>query len=132
MIYLLDTNTCIGHLTGRAPVITRRLERLSPTDVALCAVVKGELLFGAHKSARPSENLQRLMTFFAPLLSLPFDDVAAAVYGRIRATLERAGTPIGPNDLLIAAIAVAQGATLVSRNLKEFARVPGLRVESWE
>lgn len=94
-------------------------------------MVKGELLFGARNSSRVDENLRRLAAFWAPLGSLPFDDLAAEHYGEIRASLKRAGTPIGGNDLQIAAIARANDAVLVTRNESEFRRVVGLRVETW-
>lgn len=132
MRFLLDTNACIAHLTGRAPRLTERMRATSPSDIALCSVVKAELLFGAHKSARSADNLSRLATFFAPFVSVPFDDDAAESCGRIRSMLEKQGTPIGPNDLLIAAIAFTHGLTVVTRNYGEFDRVPGLVVENWE
>ena len=96
------------------------------------SVTKAELVYGAHKSAKVAENLQKLETFFTGLDSLPFDDPAAGMAGEIRATLDRQGQQIGPNDLLIASIALAYGLTLVSHNTGEFGRVPGLRLEDWE
>jgi len=95
-------------------------------------VVKAELLYGARKSAHPAKVLQALRRFFAPLTSLDFDDAAAEEYGRIRADLERAGMPIGGNDLQIAAIARSRDATVVTHNIGEFSRVVGLRVEDLE
>jgi tRNA(fMet)-specific endonuclease VapC len=130
--YLLDTNACIAYLTGRSQKLRERLKAVSPTDIALCSVVKAELLFGAFKSTKVQDNLAGLTTFFAPLASVPFDDQAAEIYGRVRAHLHRQGTPIGPNDLLIAAIAVAHDLTLVTRNGAEFARVADLCIENWE
>ena len=132
MKWLLDTNTCIGFLSARAPLVEERLRRARPSDVALCSIVKAELLFGARNSARTAENLARLATFFGPLRSLPFDDRAAEQAGLVRFALGSVGTPIGPNDLLIAAIALSRGLVLVTHNVKEFERVPGLRVEDWE
>lgn len=128
---LLDTNVCIAFLNGRDPEVPRRLLALSPADVAVCSVVKAELLYGARHSARVEANLERLERFFAPLASLPFDDEAASWYGILRSQLERDGAPIGGNDLMIAAIARAHDATLVTRDQREFARVPGLRHEAW-
>ena len=87
---------------------------------------------GAYKSARRDENLALLAKFFSQFNSLPFDDVAAEAYGRIRAELTRRGTPIGPNDLIIAAIAVAYVLTLVTHNTAESSRVAYLRLENWE
>jgi tRNA(fMet)-specific endonuclease VapC len=132
MIHLLDANSCIQFLNGRSENVRRRLESTRPQEIALCAVVKAELLYGAIKSARPAENLDRLRAFFKGFISLPFDDASAEIYGDIRVRLERAGTPIGPNDLFIAAIALARGATLVTHNTREFRRVEGLSLEDWE
>jgi len=75
--FLLDTNVCIGHLTGRAPPITERLKMLSPSNVVLCSVVKAELWYGAHKSVKNEENLAKLAIFFAPFASVKFDDAEA-------------------------------------------------------
>lgn len=110
----------------------RHFQAHSPADIALCSVVKAELFFGARHSQRVEANLQRLKVFFSPLASLPFDDRCAEHYGAIRADLLSQGTPIGPNDLMIAAIARAHDATLVTHNLGEFSRVIGLRMEDWE
>ena len=131
MSFLLDTNVCIAFLNDSKSKIGSRLTRLSPDDVKLCAVVKAELLYGARHSARVEENLGRLTRFFEPFESLAFDDVAAEHYGVVRAQLRRAGTPLGANDLMIAAIAIAADMTLVTRNQDEFRRVGGLRVEVW-
>src|SRR5688500_5645046 len=111
MIHLLDSNTCIRYLNGQSESIRRNLEARRPEEIVLCSVVKGELIYGAIKSARPESNLDKLRRFSEPFSSLPFDDAAAEVYGQIRTHLERSGKPIGPNDLLIAAIAMAHGAT---------------------
>jgi tRNA(fMet)-specific endonuclease VapC len=132
MKYLLDTNTCIAYLNGRAVGVRRRLQGLPPSEVTLCSVVKAELLYGARKSTNPPVVLAKLQRFFAPFTSLPFDDAAAQAYGTIRADLERVGRPIGPNDLMIAAIALAGGLTLVTHNTGEFQRVPGLTIGDWE
>ncbi len=132
MTYLLDTNTCIKFLNGQSDSIRHRIESLNPDDLVLCAVVKAELLYGAAKSSRPAENLSKLHHFFARFVSLPFDDSAAVAYGVIRARLEKAGLPIGPNDMLIAAIAVSGDRILVTHNRREFGRVEDLRFEDWE
>lgn len=131
MKVLLDTNTCIAYLTRRSSKVEEHLQQAVPADIALCSIVKSELLFGAHKSAKSAENLARLEVFFRPFASLPFDDAAAKVAGQIRAELEKAGTPIGPNDLLIGAIALTRGLTVVTRNTREFGRIPGLHLEDW-
>lgn len=132
MRYLLDTNTCIRVLTNRVPELVERWNRARPSEVRLCSVVKAELLFGAEKSARPDQVKQKLRVFFSRFKSMPFDDSAAAAYGKLRAVVERTGQRIGPNDLLIASIALSGGLTLVTHNVSEFGRVPGLLVEDWE
>lgn len=133
MKYLLDTNPCVRYLAGRSENIKRRFEReKTENNLSLCAPVKAELLAGAHKSARVEENLKSFHTFFEDLPSLPFDDEAAEHYGRIRSQLEKAGTPIGPMDTLIAAIALANDLTLVTHNLAEFNRISDLKTEDWE
>jgi len=130
-MYLLDSNICIHLLNARAPELEGHFRAHTPTEIALCSVVKAELLFGARNSPRVEANLQRLKLFFAPLASLPFDDRCAEEYGQIRADLTSQGKLIGPNDLLIAAIARAHDAILVTRNSKEFGRITGLRSEVW-
>ena len=132
MIHLLDSNTCIRYLNGQSESIRRNLEARRPEEIVLCSVVKAELIYGAVKSARMERNLEKLRRFAEPFSSLPFDDGAAEVYGRIRTRLERSGRPIGPNDFLIAAIAIAHGATLVTHNTGEFSRIEDLRYEDWE
>lgn len=131
MSYLLDTNVCIAFLNDEKSKVASRLTRLSPDDVKLCSVVKAELAYGARHSSRVEENLANLSRFFELFESLPFDDTAADHYGVLRAQLRRAGTPLGANDLLIAAIAVSADLTLVTKNQEEFRRVAGLRVEAW-
>jgi tRNA(fMet)-specific endonuclease VapC len=130
--YLLDTNACIRVLTGRSSALTERLRARDPREIKLCSVVKAELLAGARKSGRPAENLRVLADFFAPFEAYGFDDSCAEHYGVVRSELERQGTPIGPNDLLIAATALRFDATLVTHNIVEFGRVAKLRVEDWE
>ena len=132
MIYVLDTNVCIRYLNGRSPLVRERLQALEAGSIRLCSVVKAELVYGAAKSRVREHTLAKLDRFFAAFESLPFDDRAALNYGEIRADLESQGTPIGPNDLLIAAIALANQATLVTTNTREFARVKGLELENWE
>ena len=131
-MYLLDTNVCIHLLNQRRPGIQQHFQQCSPGEIALCSIVKAELLYGARHSQRVEANLQLLTRFFAPLVSLPFDDRCAEEAGLIRADLAGQGSPIGPNDLLIAATARAHDAVLITHNSGEFARVTGLRMEDWE
>jgi tRNA(fMet)-specific endonuclease VapC len=132
MRYLLDTNTCIKYLNGRSEKIKQHLESIHPEDIVLCSIVKAELFYGAMKSANPEKNLEKLEKFTNPFISLPFDDKASKLYGLIRSQLEKKGTPIGPNDLIIASISVANDITLITHNVKEFNRVENLRLEDWE
>ncbi len=132
MRYLLDTNTCIRLLNQDNAGVAERFKACQPADIALCSVVKAELLYGARRSARVEFNLRRLEVFAAPLQSVPFDDRCAQDYGLIRADLAAQGKPIGANDLMIAAIARAHDLVLVTHNSGEFNRVVGLRVEDWE
>jgi tRNA(fMet)-specific endonuclease VapC len=130
--YLLDTNTCVQFLRhGTASPVAARLAAVNPGDVTLWSVVVGELLFGAWRSRNAAKNLADVRTFAAGFSSLSFDDRAADEYAKIRADLAAKGTPIGPNDLLIAAIALANGLTLVTHNTIEFSRVPGLTLNDW-
>jgi tRNA(fMet)-specific endonuclease VapC len=131
-MYLLDTNACIRVLNGSSAPLIARLRRHAPSEIRVSSVTRAELLYGARRSARVAENLRLLGSFFAPLVSLPFDDACAEEYGALRATLAAAGQPIGPNDLLIAATVLAHDLTLVTHNLREFSRIAGLKIEDWE
>lgn len=131
-MYLLDTNVCIHFLNGTSPSVENHFRTLSPSQIALCSIVKAELLFGARNSLRMDANLQRLKLFFAPLQSLPFDDLCADEYGLIRSDLTARGRLIGPNDMLIAAVARAHNAVLITHNTREFSRITGLQLDDWE
>jgi tRNA(fMet)-specific endonuclease VapC len=133
--HLLDTNSWVHHLRhGPASNVTAKLASAPPGSVSLCSVVLAELIYGAYHSgtAHQPANLALVAALQRQYLSLPFDDRAAEEYGKIRAHLARLGTPIGPNDFLIAAIALANGLTLVTHNTAEFSRVPGLPLEDWQ
>ncbi len=132
MIFLLDTNACISCLNRRPTGVWRRLCRTKDRDIAICSVVKAELFAGARRSSDPRRALAGQRQFLGRFRSLPFDDRAAEVTGHIHAKLAALGTPIGPLDLLIAAIALANGLTLVTHNTREFGRVDGLTVDDWE
>jgi tRNA(fMet)-specific endonuclease VapC len=131
-MYLLDTNACIRILNGTSDILAERLRRHSAADIRLCSIVKAELLYGARHSQRIADNLRLLARFFNAFVSIPFDDLAAEQYGIIRDQLARNGSPIGPNDLMIAAVAVAHRLTLVTNNINELSRVVGLAIEDWE
>ena len=130
--YLLDANVCIRYMNGRSPAIRSRLVSVERERVYVCSIVKAEMFAGAQRSHNPARSLERQLAFFAPFVSLAFDDAAAEIYGRIRSHLLIAGTPIGANDMLIAAIAMANNLTLVTHNVDEFSRIPGLLWEDWE
>ncbi len=131
MRYLLDTNVCVDYLTGRFPEVGRRVLAVSPSDLAVSVIAVAELRYGADKSARPAANLRLLDLFLADVPTLEFDLLAASEYGTLRATLERAGAPIGPNDMLIAAQALARDVVIVTDNVSELSRIDGLSVENW-
>jgi tRNA(fMet)-specific endonuclease VapC len=130
MGYLLDTNVFIAALKAH-PAVRARLERTPAADLVLSPVVLGELETGVEKNARVAHNRARLATVVEALALVPLDAAASRAYARIRADLERKGTPIGANDLWIAAQAIALDATLVTDNVGEFSRVEGLTVENW-
>jgi tRNA(fMet)-specific endonuclease VapC len=130
----LDTNAVISALNQRtSPVLTRIEEAIaSGAALAISSIVLFELWYGAAKSARPERNTQRIVDFLTgPIEVLPFEPADAEEAGDIRAALERAGTPIGPYDILVAAQARRRDALLVTANAREFARVPRLKFEDW-
>ena len=127
--YLLDTNVCVELLRGRAAGLFRRLSSLAPDEVAISSITLAELQYGVMKSSNRARHETLLIQFCAPLEIMPFDSIAAEVYGRVRVALEHKGIPIGPLDTLIASHALSLDATLLTNNLREFQRVPGLRVE---
>lgn len=129
---LLDTNTCVHILKNSHVGLVARFRNEDTRRLSLCSVVKSELLYGAWHSQRIDANLQALERFWSPFISLPFDDRCAEIAGRVRADLKAKGTPIGGNDLLIAATALAHDAVLITHNTREFGRVVGLRLEDWE
>lgn len=131
MKYLLDTNACIAVLNESDPKLTDRLRTVAPSQVSISAITAAELEFGVEKSERVQENRRKLRAFRRKIRTLPFDEAAAARYGEARAKLVRKGAPIGALDLLIAAHALAVDAVVVTANVREFARVPGLTVEDW-
>jgi tRNA(fMet)-specific endonuclease VapC len=130
-MYLLDTNICIYAINGRNPKVIDALKRLTIGEIALSSVTLAELEYGASKSAHRDRNRLMLVGFASPFRVLPFDGKDAEVFGILRAHLERAGTPIGPYDLQIAAQAICRGCVLVTNNIREFERIPGLKIENW-
>ena len=129
--YLLDTDTCIFVIRTRPLAVLERF-RQHEGRLAISAISLAELLHGAERSADPARNLRWVEDFRSRLDVLPYAEKAATHYGAIRAALERVGNVIGINDLHIAAQARSEGLTLVTNNLREFTRVPGLLVENWK
>jgi len=132
MSRLLDTNTCVQLLRARKVLVVQRLLAFAPADIYLCSVVKAERYRGALRSPHPTANRAKVDAFAQPYVSLPFDDAAADFHSAIRHELETKGTPIGPHDIQIAAIALLHKLVLVTHNTAEFSRVPGLQLEDWE
>jgi tRNA(fMet)-specific endonuclease VapC len=131
MRYLLDTNICI-YIAKRKPAqVLSRLEQMKPGDVGMSIVTYLELVYGAWKSQAIEANLARIEQLEVLIPAQPLDVVVAGHYGRLRAGLEAAGTPIGAYDLMIAAHALSLGLTLVTNNVREFSRVRGLRLSNW-
>ncbi len=130
-MYLLDTNICIFFMKNMYPELTEKLFSLDPASLLISSVTVYELEYGAEKSNRGEKNRQRLALFLAPFKILPFTADDAVTAGKIRAFLEKQGTPIGPYDIQIAAQASTRGVTLVTHNSSEFSRVPNLKVEDW-
>ncbi|HRQ72792.1 MAG TPA: type II toxin-antitoxin system VapC family toxin [Phycisphaerales bacterium] len=128
---MLDTCTCIDLLRAGSEMIASRAQTFALDEIALSSVTLAELWRGVFRSARRQHHEALLVRFCTPLAVVPFDSSAAEVYGRLRGTLERAGTPIGALDTLIASHAIAVGATLITSNEREFRRVPGLKIENW-
>lgn len=130
MKFLLDTDTCIYALKQK-PAVLNRLLAQSRDDVAVSVITEAELRTGAAKSTSAAKTLRLIENFLRPLAVVEFNSADAASYAQVRSRLERAGTPIGPLDTLIAAQAVARKLVLVSNNEREFGRVANLRVENW-
>ena len=131
MRYMLDTNICIYLIKKKPRRVLEKLKKLAVSDVAVSAVTLAELEYGVAKSSRQEQNSEALNAFVAPLEIISFDDRAACRYGEIRAHLERQGKVIGGLDMLIAAHASSLALTLVTNNIREFERIPGLELENW-
>ncbi len=130
-MYLLDTNICVQIIRQRAPQALAQLTSRAITEVWVSSLTVAELHYGVAKSRQPGQNQQALEQFLLPLSIIPFDAEDALVYGRVRALLEAQGQPIGAIDTLLAAQALRHTFTLVTNNVREFARVPGLSIEDW-
>jgi len=132
MTYLLDSNVWITALRRPGSSLAARFRAKDPADIRFCSVVVAELRYGCLRSARPAANRVAVDALLAPFPSLPFDDAAAEHAATVGRNLELLGSAIGPYDLQIAAIALANGCALVTHNQAEFSRVPGLPLEDWQ
>lgn len=128
---MLDTNICIYIIKQKPPEVLERFLEYQVGDIAISTITLAELRYGVAKSHYREKNASALDDFIIPLEVLPFDEEATQCYGEIRASLEKAGAPVGSMDLLIAAHAVSLGATLVTNNTREFDRIFGLNVVNW-
>ena len=131
MRYMLDTNICIYAIKHKPEQVFIRLQEHDPMDICISSVTYAELVHGVEKSKAVEKNRVALALLFANIEIMNFDSLAAESYGKIRADLEKAGTPIGPLDTMIAGHAKALGYTVVTNNIKEFERVKGLKLENW-
>lgn len=131
MKFMLDTNICIYIIKQRPESVLERFASHPVGDIGLSVITLAELEYGVSKSGNPSRNREALELFTSPLEVAAFDQPATVAYGKLRALLERKGRPIGSMDMLIAAHALSLGTRLVTNNIDEFKRVPGLRVENW-
>ena len=131
MKLLLDTNACIYLIKEHPPAVLDRFTAHPIGDIGISAITLAELEYGVSKTRRPAWNRAALEQFVSPLEVASFDRRATVAYGKLRATLEKKGRPIGSMDLLIAAHAVSLDVRLITHNVREFARVPGLRLEDW-
>lgn len=130
-MFFLDTNTCIYFLKGTYRSIKEEFKKRKPEEIKIPSMVKAELLLGVEKSERREENLLVYRRFLEPFEIVGFDDDGALLYAKIRASLEKKGEIIGPNDMIIAATVMANRGILISHNLKEFKQISGLLLEDW-
>ena len=130
LTYMLDTNICI-HVIKNYPQALRAKFNALAEQLCISTITLGELHYGAEKSARHIDNLTAIGHFVERLDVLPFEAKAAAHYGQVRAELERAGTPCGPHDMQIGGHARSEGLIIVTNNIREFSRMPGIRAENW-
>ena len=131
MKVMLDTNTCIAIIKRKPPQVLKRFNAYKVGEIGISWATLAELEFGVAKSQHQEKNQAALDEFVLPLEIANFDRDAARVYGRVRATLEKKGTPIGSLDMLIGAHALTLGVTLATNNRREFSRIKGLAVVDW-
>lgn len=130
LAYMLDTNICIYVMKNYPQELREKFNALAE-QLCISSITLGELHYGAEKSARRVDNLTAIAHFVARLDVLPFGEKAAVHYGQVRAELERAGTPCGPHDMQIGGHARSEGLIVITNNMREFTRMPGVRAENW-
>lgn len=131
MLCMLDTNICVYLIKRKPSHVVDKLRTFKPGEVTVSSITVAELHYGVAKSNQPDRNREALVEFLSPLEVLAFDEIASSHYGDIRNHLEKMGNSIGSMDLLIAAHARSLSLTLITNNLREFERVPGLRTDNW-
>lgn len=131
MTYMLDTNICIYAIKNKPEQVLEKLKQNLSNGICISAITLAELQHGVEKSMNPEKNSMALLQFLSILDVLPFDDLAAVEYGKICAYLQKRGTPIGTMDMLIAAHAKTENLIIVTNNVREFERVPDLKIENW-
>ncbi|MBI5142084.1 MAG: type II toxin-antitoxin system VapC family toxin [Nitrospirae bacterium] len=131
MKLMLDTNICIYIIKQQPPAVLKRFMEYKVGDIVISSIALSELRYGVAKSGHREKNSKALVEFVIPLEIVPYDENAAMVYGDIRASLEKAGTPVGAMGMLIAAHAVSLNVSLVTNNTREFSRIPMLDVIDW-
>ena len=131
MTHMLDTNICIYIMKNKPEKVLRRFKEELNNGIGISSITLAELEYGMKHSSNPAQNERALLRFLVPLSVLPFGAGAASEYGAIRTFLQNNGTPIGPLDMLIAAHTKSEGLVMVTNNVREFERVPGLEIENW-
>ena len=131
MTYMLDTNICIYAIKNKPEQVLEKLKQNLSNGICISAITLAELQHGIEKSMNREKNSMALLQFLSILDILPFDDLAAVEYGKICAYLQKRGTPIGTMDMLIAAHAKTENLIIVTNNVREFERVPNLKIENW-
>lgn len=130
-MYLLDTNICIYAMKNSYPALSRKLFTIHPDEIFISSITVGELEYGCAKSKWGDRSRNVINLFVSAYTVLPFEREDAALFGRLRAELAKAGTPIGPYDIQIAAHGLSRGLTVVTHNTDEFRRIPNLKLEDW-
>jgi len=131
MKYMLDTNICVGIIRKKTTNLLEKIVQFIPGEIGISTITVAELTYGAQKSNFPAQNLLALEQFLLPLEVAEYDYAAAIVYGQIRANLEERGLLIGAMDMLIGAHALSLNVVLVTNNMREFQRIPNLKLEDW-